>query len=348
MKQKNPDFNYGNLSDVGKVRTENQDYYGRYSGNFGQLIIVCDGMGGYEGGAIASRLAVESISEHFKKLSSHYDPRFELGQAFISAQQSIKEYSKVNIETESMGTTAVLLLIIGTNYWFANLGDSRLYLKRAGKITQLSKDHSFVQNMIDNGILNEAQAAEHPKRNIITKALGTDNFLPDISGPYALYKADVFMLCSDGLYHYFSVPEISEILDKEPQAACVTFVDIANQKGSDDNVTVQIVKSNIGETIKNLPVRKNQIKWLAVLIASFLLVFLSSVYLSSSVSKIFRSQGKPVVNSSKKPADSVRPKVAAHKDSTEGEKDIHPGSEELEPSNQSKKAEPKKTIKEKP
>lgn len=348
MKQKNPDFIYGNLSDVGKVRTENQDYYGRYDENFGQLIIVCDGMGGYEGGAVASRLAVETISGHFKKLSSHYDPRFELEQAFVSAQQSIKEYAKTNPETESMGTTAVLLLIIGTNYWFANLGDSRLYLKRAGKITQLSKDHSFVQNMIDNGILNEAQAAEHPKRNIITKALGTDNFLPDISGPYALYKADVFMLCSDGLYQYFTLQEISTILEKEPQEACETLVDMANQQGSDDNVTVQIVKSNIGETIRNLPVGKNRIKWIAVLIASFLLVFLSSVYLSSSLSKVFRPRDNPAVNSSKKPADPGKGKVTADKDTIKGEKDIHPGSEELEPSISSKKAEPKKTIKGKP
>lgn len=292
MERKKTDFLYGNLSDVGRVRTENQDYFGRYNEGFGQLIIVCDGMGGYEGGAIASRLAVESIAAHFKLLGKHYDPRFELEQAYIAAQRNIKEYSLNHPETQGMGTTAVLLLIIGTSYWFANVGDSRLYLKRSGTIRQLTKDHSLVQGMIDNGILTEAQAAEHPKRNIITKALGTDNFTPDINGPYTLYQGDVFMLCSDGLYHYFTLPEMSAILDKEPQAACVTFVDIANQQGSDDNVTVQIVKSNIGEKTEALPSKKNRVKWIAVIISSFLLVCFSSLYLIISLSKVLPQKMK--------------------------------------------------------
>lgn len=163
MEMKKPDFEFGNLSDVGKVRTENQDYYGRYDESFGHLIIVCDGMGGYTGGAIASRLAVESVYEHFKSLVSQYDPRVEIEQAFLHIQDSIIEYAKANPDTEGMGTTVVLLLIIGTQYWFANLGDSRLYLKRGGLLRQLTKDHSLVQNMVDRGILTEEQAIDHPQ-----------------------------------------------------------------------------------------------------------------------------------------------------------------------------------------
>lgn len=308
MEHKKPDFSYGNLSDVGKVRTENQDYYGRYSESFGQLIIVCDGMGGYNGGAIASRLAVESIAEHFKRLGSHYDPRFELEQALVVAQKNLLEYTKTNPEVTGMGTTAVLLLIIGTNYWFANIGDSRLYLKRAGQLRQLSKDHSFVQGMIDNGILTEEQAAEHPKRNVITRALGTDKCVPDISGPYALYKSDVFMLCSDGLYHYFKLKELELLMDKEPQAACEAMVEIANSKGSDDNVTVQIVKSHIGETPEPEARDHRQTRWMIILICSILAVLSSLVVLALPLYKHVLSKPQPtttVILKHSKPKSSV-------------------------------------------
>lgn len=284
MKRKRADLIYGNMSDVGRVRTENQDYYGRYSGSFGQLIIVCDGMGGYEGGAIASRLAVESIADHFVKLSHHYDAHYELKQSFMVAQHRIKEYSHQNPETQSMGTTAVLMLIVEDSYWFANVGDSRLYLKRAGETTQLTKDHSYVQGMIDNGILTEEQAAEHPKRNIITKALGTDKYMPDISGPHPLYKADVFMLCTDGLYQYFTIDEISSILNEDPQKACETFMNIANQHGSDDNMTVQIVKSNVGKKSATASLSTTKLlKWIVVVFFAFSILFLSSLYFIFSI-----------------------------------------------------------------
>ncbi|MDP2173491.1 MAG: protein phosphatase 2C domain-containing protein [Candidatus Cloacimonadaceae bacterium] len=288
MKHKHPDFLYGNMSDVGKVRSENQDYYGRYEGDFGCLIIVCDGMGGYEGGAVASRLAVESIYEHFKRIGGHYDPRNELAQALIFAQKNILDYVMEHPETKGMGTTAVILLIRETSYWFANLGDSRLYLKRGGSATQLTRDHSLVQDMVDSGILTDAQAADHPKRNIITRALGTDNFTPDLSGPFTLNKSDVFMLCSDGLYHYFTLREMESILDLEPQSACEAFVEQANQQGSDDNVTVQIVKSNIGDKAKRPAKEFRGVSWIAILGVSVLLLLAASIYLAHSVFKIIK------------------------------------------------------------
>ena len=283
------DFEYGNLSDVGQVRTENQDYYGRYEGSFGQLIIVCDGMGGYEGGSIASRLAVEAIAEHFMQLGSHYDPRYELEQAYIMGQRKIKEQGQNRPEHQNMGTTAVVLLIRNGEYYFANVGDSRLYLKRNTSLVQVSKDHSLVQDWLDSGVLTEEQAAEHPKRNIITKALGTENFMPDINGPYPICKNDIFMLCTDGLYHYFSTEEMAKILETPPQQACEKMVQIANSKGSDDNLTVQIVKSNIGDRAAN-PERSKRFRvWLWVLLASLTLMFSSLYYLGQPLLKLWQN-----------------------------------------------------------
>jgi len=313
MKRRKPDFEYGNLSDVGRVRKENQDYYGRYEGAFGKLIIVCDGMGGYEGGSIASRLVVDAIAEHFKALGAHYDQRFEMEQAFIRAQGSIREFVKSQPEKEGMGTTAIVLLIHNELYWFANTGDSRLYLKRSGKISQLSKDHSLVQNMIDKGILSEEEAANHPKRNIITKALGTEHFMPDIFGPFTLCKNDVFMLCSDGLYHYFSVDELSQILDKPAQEACEFFVNKANELGSDDNVTVQIVKSYCGSTEQQIEKSPDKKLYRIVLLSSLSLLLVSSLNLLQQFGCLY-----PKAKKNKQDNEEVKPKpvsaVSASKD----------------------------------
>ncbi|MFW5628521.1 MAG: Stp1/IreP family PP2C-type Ser/Thr phosphatase [Candidatus Cloacimonadaceae bacterium] len=258
-------FLYGNLSDVGRVRDENQDYYGRYSGTFGDLLLICDGMGGYQGGSIASRMAVEIISEHFKSLTAHYDVKYEIEQAAMQAQIQIKKHQAEKPETEKMGTTLVLLLIREGNYWFAHIGDSRIYLKRDGKTNQLTKDHSLVQEMLDGGIIEPEQAKDHPKGNIITRALGTDNYSPDIKGPYQLKTGDVFMLCSDGMYEYLEHEEISEYMDKEPQDACEVFVALANQRGGKDNITVQVVKIS-GELMENSSSGKKLHKWIVAIV----------------------------------------------------------------------------------
>ena len=280
-------FEFGNLTHVGMVRSDNQDYYGRYDGDFGHLIIVCDGMGGYQGGEIASRLAVEAFKEHFQKLRTNYDPRFELEQAFQMANQRINDHKAKNPETANMGTTVILLLIRGLDYWFANLGDSRLYLKRSGQTLQLSKDHSVVQEMVDNGILSPEQAIDHPKRNMITRALGAKNTIPDIFGPHRICMNDVFMLCSDGLYEYFDTTELNEILKQEPQQACKELVDKANQRGGSDNITVQVLRSNIGEAAPLIPSAKlKKLPWEYVILVIFIIASVLLFFSYRVLSKI--------------------------------------------------------------
>lgn len=267
-------YKFGNLTDVGMVRSENQDYYGRYSGAYGELIIVCDGMGGHAGGSIASRIAVDTIARHFADLDSEYDPDSELRRAFDSGQSALLDQVTENPELTGMGTTVVILLIKDGQYWCAHCGDSRLYLKRRGQLLQLTRDHSFVQNLVDMGAITEEEAESHTKRNQIMRALGSEKYKPDIAGPYPVYKRDVFMLCSDGLYHYFTRTEISDYLEQEPQQACIAMVEKAKQRGGDDNITLQIVQINTGKTAPVTRIdRNNNLAWVVTICLSVLIVF---------------------------------------------------------------------------
>lgn len=243
-------FTVGNLSDVGRVRESNQDYYGRYSGDFGELLVVCDGMGGYRGGEVASQVAVDTIASHFQKLGAHFQETDELHQALSLAQQNIAAHAQQNPEMSEMGTTAVVLLIRGENYWTAWIGDSRLYLRRGGGIEQISRDHSLVQEMVDHGLITEVDARDHPRRNIITRSLGKKAHPADVKGPLPIYLDDLFLLCSDGLTDYLTANELNGYLDQEPEVACRELVDEANRRGGKDNITVQILKVNSGKRYK--------------------------------------------------------------------------------------------------
>lgn len=237
-------FNIGNFSDVGRVRKANEDYFGAYSGKFGQLVIVCDGMGGYKGGSVASRIVVETIREHFEKLPDNFDPDNELRLSLLIANENIKKASQSDPELQKMGSTAVVLLILNDVAHYAYIGDSRIYLIRNQEIVQISKDHSFVQQLIDNGIIKSDKAKDHPQKNVITKALGADsNHIPDIGKPFEIYKGDKFLLCTDGLINYVEDNELLNVCVKnDPQTACKILVDMANNRGGSDNITVQILE----------------------------------------------------------------------------------------------------------
>ncbi|HPM02815.1 MAG TPA: Stp1/IreP family PP2C-type Ser/Thr phosphatase [Candidatus Cloacimonadota bacterium] len=230
----------GNMTHMGMVREKNQDYYGTYDTVNGKLVIVCDGMGGYQGGEIASQLAVETVKQ---VISSEMTDNIHhlILSALHRAHQVIKEKQGEDSALSDMGTTIVMLLVKEHQFWFAHVGDSRIYLLRQGELQRLNKDHSLVQQMIDGGLISEEQARSHPKKNIITRALGAKDGTPDVSGPYSVFQGDKFLLCTDGMYGYFNDSEIQEILKRETQNACSEFVSISNQRGGDDNITVQIV-----------------------------------------------------------------------------------------------------------
>ena len=240
-------YEIGNKTDIGKVRQQNQDYFGKYSGSYGDLLIVCDGMGGYFGGELAAQIAVESISAHFAGLEAEFDPTQALNQSLISAQTKIEDYKAEHPEVADMGTTAVVVLLREQQFWYAWVGDSRIYLVRDDKIQQLSRDHSYVQDLVDEGLIEASEMATHPKRNIITRALGTGNFDAEVRGPFSLEHDDRILMCSDGLHPYFTDEELLHYLRLEPQEACNQLVEVANARGGADNITLQIVKANHGE-----------------------------------------------------------------------------------------------------
>ena len=275
-------FNYeiGNHSDVGRVREVNEDYFGTFRGSFGEMLTVCDGMGGHKGGDTASRLAVDAIKNHFKKLNADYDVKHELHNALAAANNKIVEAAHQDRSLEGMGSTSIIVLFKDDLAYTANLGDSRIYLVRDEKIKQLTTDHSLVQQMIDSDVLTPEEAESHPKKNIITKSLGREGAVePDISEPIELLKNDKFILCTDGLTNYVKDEEIFNIAANNPvQQAAGKLVDLANEKGGSDNITVQIadVKVDIDSPVKS--VRKKNL----------LLYFLIGVVLGIAAIGIFK------------------------------------------------------------
>jgi protein phosphatase len=235
----------GNASDVGLVRTTNEDYFGASRQlRYGQVILVCDGMGGHEGGEQASRLVVEEILGHFREPDPAWTPDQLIRKAFVSANTTIGKHVAQHKDVAGMGTTVVLLLLKGHHAWIAHVGDSRIYRIQQKIITRLTRDHSLVQQMVDEGMLSEDEARDHPRRNTITRALGAGNknTMPDITGPIALNKSDRFILCTDGLSMYFSDEEIRQIAERlSPQEACLALITEARARGGEDNITVQVV-----------------------------------------------------------------------------------------------------------
>lgn len=288
-----------NLTDVGLVRESNQDYYGTYGGGFGDLIIVCDGMGGYTGGEVASQLAVETISAHFMGLGPEYNEINELHRAFSLAQQNIAQRAGKDPELAEMGTTAVVLLIRGEQFWIAWIGDSRIYLRRGGTTEQLSKDHSWVQGMVDQGLIKPEDAANHPRKNIILRSLGAEPHASEAKGPFPLCRGDVFMLCTDGLSDYFSSGELGPYLAREPQQACRELVDEAKRRGGKDNITVQVLKVTQGRKPSSGPRRFNLLTLILAGLVLALLLAAGINFLSLS-----RRQGPNQPEITSAPADS--------------------------------------------
>lgn len=230
-------------TDIGKVRESNQDAYAT-----GELpdgvawAVVCDGMGGAAGGNVASQTAVKIISE---QITSAYRASMRsksiknlLVSAINAANISVFDMAQANAELAGMGTTVVCVLIADGIAYIAHAGDSRAYVLH-GDIQQLTRDHSVVQEMVDNGRITQEEAKGHPNKNIITRALGV---LPEIRVDFyeqPLDKEDVLLLCTDGLTNYVEEDAILELAKtcKENDFA-ETLVAKALENGGGDNVTV--------------------------------------------------------------------------------------------------------------
>jgi protein phosphatase len=228
-------------TDIGLVREQNEDAFGEASLGDLRLLVVADGMGGHAGGAIASRLAVQTIEEVFAEASG--PPPARLQAALEAANQRIHERANRDLSLAGMGTTAVALAIEGGRAWVANVGDSRVYRLRGGSFEQLTRDHSVVAELVRRGLLSAEQAQVHPRRNEVLRSLGSWPEVEVDIDELELASGDVFLLCSDGLSGVVDDTSIVALLaDASPLDACRALIEAAISRGAPDNVTVQVVR----------------------------------------------------------------------------------------------------------
>ena len=245
-----PGIEMASLTDVGCQRENNEDFLSYWEPDSdadfqkkGRLALIADGMGGYEGGQEASRLAVETIQGIYN--DSVDDPRDALLRGFRTAHEKIQQYAAAHPEFEGMGTTCTALALNNLHLYFAHVGDSRLYLIRGAIISRLTRDHSYVGRLVESGVLRSDEAERHPQRHILTAALGAGaEIVADAPlQPIDLEHGDILVLCTDGLWSLIQEPEILEIVTKQPaSAACKELVRLARERGGPDNITVQVLR----------------------------------------------------------------------------------------------------------
>ena len=236
------------LSIVGRKRKANEDYCGYASVPNGRLFVVCDGMGGHVGGAVASNIAVQNIIDYMSK-EKFGDLRTALAEALASGNARILDKAKEDPSLKGMGTTACIVLLCDDEAWIAHVGDSRIYLYTDAdkKLYRVTKDHSYVQTLVDSGQLDDRMAEHHPKKNVIMKALGIDEVIrPEVvKEPLRLCQGDTFLICSDGLSGMIDDDEIEGILRKDEalEVQLEDLVSAANvpDKGL-DNITGQLIR----------------------------------------------------------------------------------------------------------
>lgn len=237
------------LTDTGQIRTVNEDYAfvsERPIGKLPNLFVVADGMGGHKAGERASSYAVQALLEYVKK-SRESKPVRVLRRAIEHANELVYEEASASEEHRGMGTTMVAATLVKDTLYVTNVGDSRLYIINDG-ITQVTHDHSLVEEMVRMGKLTREESQHHPDKNIITRAVGVkDSVEIDFFEEKIDYK-DVILLCSDGLTNMVDDEQILQIIrsEKDLKKAAELLVDTANRNGGKDNITVLLIsrKSN--------------------------------------------------------------------------------------------------------
>jgi serine/threonine protein phosphatase PrpC len=246
---------YG-LTDVGRQRQHNEDTF--LVADEAQLFLVADGMGGHAAGEIASRIAVDSISEfivHTKEDDGTwphaYDEHYtrttnRLMAALRMANTRVLEAMRKDAKLRGMGTTVVACMADDGKISVAHVGDSRAYMIRGGKISRITNDHSWVYEQVQAGMLTEAEAEKHPLRNVITRALGGALAVNPDASEIESRPGDIYLLCSDGLTGMVPEDEILKLVTENAddlEKACRELIDTANARGGLDNVTAILVKT---------------------------------------------------------------------------------------------------------
>jgi PPM family protein phosphatase len=270
METNGKNFVVYSLTDIGRKRENNEDsfLYRELEGKMGfaaYLMAVADGMGGHQGGEVASGRAVEILGEYVNSNAIEDIPQL-LKRAITEANRSIHEMSSKSTELRSMGTTCTAMLWTRGKAYIAHVGDSRAYLVRKSKVMGLTKDHTIAERMVESGIITPEEAKVRPERSMLIRAVGTNPEVEvDLIPPIDTTFGDTFVLCSDGLTELVREDELGDIVTLyPPDKACRTLVNIANKRGGLDNITVQVAKilENNAKTFKIFTKLKNLFGWM--------------------------------------------------------------------------------------
>ncbi len=236
-------FKNASLTHVGRVRSANEDFHADAPTVNGHVFVVCDGMGGHVGGATASQVAVSSILEYFQR-EKHENIFQAIDRSLVYANEQVYARSISDPSLKGMGTTATVLVIQGEECFIGHVGDSRIYVKSDNQLFRLTKDHSFVQTLVDARVISDEEAESHPQKNQILKAIGISSSLePTICPqPILVKQGDVFMLCSDGLNGMVNDRTMEMMVDFQDLSLTATnLINAALEAGGHDNVTVTLV-----------------------------------------------------------------------------------------------------------
>ena len=320
-------------TDVGRSRDHNEDYLDAFSPpdpaerrRKGDLFVVADGMGGHQAGDVASQSAVRVFSHEYYA-DPETDVRGSLVRAIKKANAYIHQQAQQLASRAGMGTTIVTAVVRGQEVFLANVGDSRAYLVRQGKISQVTRDHSFVAEQVRAGILTVEEARAHPQRNVITRALGSKPEVEVDTYSGELRAGDTLLLCSDGLSEYVHEEDMLSVLTQYPaQEAISQMIAMANKRGGSDNISVLVVQAtspaSIVTTQKAVPVvqpstqsaavpaRKSvPLPWIIGIVGVVVLGAAALIVGIIFVPSLFRGQNAPTPTASVAPSPTRAPTV---------------------------------------
>ncbi len=238
-------------SDLGRIRTTNEDFYlSEKIARDEYVFIVADGMGGHQAGDVASRLATESFFETYRQARRQdKDICGAMLESVQRANEIVYRIASEDLSKRGMGTTFSALVVKQERACIVHIGDSRVYRVRQGRLQQLTRDHSFVEKLVEDGVISSQEAKNHPQKNVLYLSLGSrDEVTPQLVENIDVQAGDVFIMCSDGLSNHISEDEMVEMVQEAfPEDIALLMVETANARGGTDNITVQVVK--VGNTL---------------------------------------------------------------------------------------------------
>jgi protein phosphatase len=243
-------FTFAEQCDRGKVREENQDSVLHARIALGDLLVVADGIGGYQGGAVASRIVAESFHAYLAGLPGEYPPDRAIEEAAARANASVIAAAQVpGSPYQRMGSTVVLALLqhdaAGPRAWIGHIGDSRAYLVRSGQLSRITNDHSAVQALLNRNLITPEQALNHPDASVLTRSLGHEAKVEIDIEMVPLICGDSIMLCSDGLWGYVAEQEIERIAVDPAltaEGAAKALLELALAAGGQDNIGIELAR----------------------------------------------------------------------------------------------------------